>query len=1539
MIARLHYSQDQLEAFLDEQDAEGNAEVYEHLETCEQCQATLEELSAKDFDWSQASSLLGEVDAFDKGSDDAEGIDLAPKTLSFLNATDDANSIGKFGRYEVLEVLGRGGTGIVLRGFDPELSRQSAIKVLAPEFASSSAARKRFSREAKSAAAVIHPNVIDIHTVEVADGLPYLVMPVVEGESLQQRVINEGPLSVLETVRIAIQVAEGLGAAHEQGLVHRDIKPANILLENGVERVQITDFGLARAADDASMTRSGVIAGTPQYMSPEQAHGDEVDHRSDLFSLGSLIYFMLTGRSPFRAETTMGVLNRICSDKPRSLGSINPEIPSWLEDVVCRLLEKDRAMRFTSAAEVADELHPWLAHLQSPSDTPPPLAVSHGRSRLKRIIGRGIDVWRSSKIRFQRLPSWLLAVMAISVVGLSGVMLLELSSGTLRIENNANVDVPIVIRRGEKVVEELTVSSDGLTTKLLAGKYEIEIKDKSAEYELSGNAVTLSWRGNWLATISMTSNDADTSRSAANDSETASSEGYGDGIATGRPLLFWFRGSKGIKIGEEEVARPIHDGMGMTLFEGEGSRRFTLVGPSQKSIECTLMLSQHGHSDWFWQQLENVAVPLSVSLNELRGVEGGEPLTKVVAVSPLSVKPTFVTLSSGPSRTAAETLLAAKQRGEIACVLMIGKSKRADHSEIFDSAAPSVSNTVALVHAVVDGKHCFYPVDSDGSILDTSEYTSADVESYFLIYAQGFQPEIERQSRHYKQPEILEAIALCEYLEPMRDRLGLTEIEIHNDSQGGELQRNFIIGTKDGPRINWGTALGKEKEIEPSAQEKVAQLATWLADRRRVGDALRNGGFLDLRHSKLVDPRNSSFDWDLTEALPETSHGNERDVVARSNGVERSTLANLPAPHESVLSVDLTADKGIRWLFNRATDHRERFPFPMAVYSSYTAEMELINDAEEIVILKMEVLCNERPNEFWNRLADVRIAFHLSSEEFTRVLNGATIRKIAGLKEGEKTVETYELDGRTQPIGNAEPILSFEISPAIVPFSKGWSSKVESVTTKDSATSKPNVVDKVRTKEPTDAKVVAEVRGTAIVLVMDKIASWNDDASLPHCAQSIVDQLETGDALGILVQGETEPVWLWGGEDGVVKLDGQVFHWRKAIEQAELRDVTKWEDTLQRVVDALVDYNAIQTHVILLTDDEIHERDVYAELFKKLRITASVIDVENGLFAGNYSLPHNTNSKYYRTSDELKASDVELILTLETNWAKGEKVDWDSLSDLSSGTIYEYHNNDEGEPALLTTEEDVEEHIRNLVANRQSIGNSEVQLKITHSGSNPFTRRYHVWLNGNQRRSDCVGIHSNGRSKYTHIVTPQFNWYGDALDPSLSQYSQSDPTEPVGWGTLGCILDLKKIGMVNWSVESLDSHAFDQDLWPEGRENVEVTIGEHDGRKVTVVKIKRRNERTADPWVEIRLDPSQGNYPVYLAKGWTDANDDEKKYVVTLQTDWLVRGKYWYPSSLTYEYTCEARGMRDRSEIEILKATFDQDPFPSVFDPLEEELE
>ena len=207
-------------------------------------------------------------------------------TLDFLKPSEDPDVLGCLGQYEITEVIGRGGMGVALKARDTRLDRIVAIKVLAPELASNPTARRRFLREAKAAAAVSHDHVVTVHAVEPGD-LPYLAMEYIDGHSLQQKIDREGPLPVQEILRIGMQTARGLAAAHAQGLIHHDIKPANILLQNGIERVQITDFGLARAIDDVTITRSGEVRGTPHYMSPQQAQGQPTDPRSDLFSLGT----------------------------------------------------------------------------------------------------------------------------------------------------------------------------------------------------------------------------------------------------------------------------------------------------------------------------------------------------------------------------------------------------------------------------------------------------------------------------------------------------------------------------------------------------------------------------------------------------------------------------------------------------------------------------------------------------------------------------------------------------------------------------------------------------------------------------------------------------------------------------------------------------------------------------------------------------------------------------------------------------------------------------------------------------------------------------------------------------------------------------------------------------------------------------------------------------------------------------------------------------------------------------------------------------
>jgi WD40 repeat protein len=290
--------------------------------------------------------------------------------LDFLAPSQRPDSLGRLGHYEVLEIVGKGATGIVLRAFDEKLHRVVAIKALAPALATTGSSRPRFVREAQAAAAVTHDNIINIHAVEDSGPVPYLVMQYIDGLTLQKKLDRAGPLPLQEVLRIGLQVAAGLAAAHAHGLVHRDVKPANILLENGVERVKLTDFGLARAVDDPSLTRSGLIAGTPAYMSPEQANGEHVDPRSDLFSLGSVLYALCTGHAPFRASTTMAVLKRVCDETPRPVREVNAEVPEWLCGLIAKLHAKSPVERYQSAAEVADLLRRHLAHLQQPGMKP-----------------------------------------------------------------------------------------------------------------------------------------------------------------------------------------------------------------------------------------------------------------------------------------------------------------------------------------------------------------------------------------------------------------------------------------------------------------------------------------------------------------------------------------------------------------------------------------------------------------------------------------------------------------------------------------------------------------------------------------------------------------------------------------------------------------------------------------------------------------------------------------------------------------------------------------------------------------------------------------------------------------------------------------------------------------------------------------------------------------------------------------------------------------------------------------------------------------
>lgn len=378
-----------IDAFLADDIMPDDHEVAEQLEVCSGCRDYFDRQAATPKYWKEARQYLQPTE-FDAASSvvctAGHSVDPVDRSLSvkavvdLLAPSDDPDSLGRLGSYEVTGVIGVGGMGVVLKAVDMSLDRVVAIKVLAPYLADSETARSRFAREAKAAAAVLHPNVIPIHGVSIDAPIPFLVMSYIRGGSLQRRLERDGPLPTLEILRIGSQVASGLAAAHEKGLIHRDIKPANILLEDGVERVTITDFGLARAVDDASVTRVGTIAGTPKYMSPEQVRGESLDHRSDLFSLGTVLYELACGQPPFQSDSSYGVMRSITDSTAPPLAQQNSEVPPWLCQVIAKLMQNDKSSRFDFASEVSCLLDACLSHLQEPTSAELPVSLLSAES-------------------------------------------------------------------------------------------------------------------------------------------------------------------------------------------------------------------------------------------------------------------------------------------------------------------------------------------------------------------------------------------------------------------------------------------------------------------------------------------------------------------------------------------------------------------------------------------------------------------------------------------------------------------------------------------------------------------------------------------------------------------------------------------------------------------------------------------------------------------------------------------------------------------------------------------------------------------------------------------------------------------------------------------------------------------------------------------------------------------------------------------------------------------------------------------------------
>ncbi|MEO1617784.1 MAG: serine/threonine-protein kinase [Planctomycetota bacterium] len=340
----------------------------------------------------------------------------SPVAMPFLAKSDDPAYIGRLHHFEISRVLGRGGMGIVFEAFDTHLQRTVAIKVLNPEYAKNDVARQRFCREGRAAAAISHENVVAMHQVAREDEgkVAFLVMQFIDGETLETILSHDEPLPTEVAAKYSMQIAAGLAAAHERDMVHRDIKPANILIEKSTDRVKLTDFGLARATDDVKLTKTGMVTGTPLYMSPEQATGATANERSDLFSLGAVMYELLTGKSAFGAPSIVGVMKRIMDESPTAPAKLNPKVPASLSELTMALLEKTPSRRPESAEFVAETLAEIVAGYGpiSPLEAP---SIGNKSTSKRRLSGTHRLVSQSTLV-----TSWVVGMVGIASLLLAG---------------------------------------------------------------------------------------------------------------------------------------------------------------------------------------------------------------------------------------------------------------------------------------------------------------------------------------------------------------------------------------------------------------------------------------------------------------------------------------------------------------------------------------------------------------------------------------------------------------------------------------------------------------------------------------------------------------------------------------------------------------------------------------------------------------------------------------------------------------------------------------------------------------------------------------------------------------------------------------------------------------------------------------------------------------------------------------------------------------------------------------------------------------
>jgi tetratricopeptide (TPR) repeat protein len=494
-----------LRADLPDEDASG---IDCHLAQCDSCASSIHEISSEDplikaLQRGPCDPTERRVDTLAEGFCRAlpgllppgpalETTDLAPapctpdgpgrgvteEVFDFLAPPEGPGEIGRLGPYRVTGPIGAGGMGIVFRAEDPLLGRPVALKVMKRSLSAGAAARRRFLREAQAIAALEHDHVVAIYQAGEDRGVLFLAMPLLQGETLADRLRREGVLPLPEVLRVAREVAEGLDVAHRRGLVHRDIKPANLWLEGGRGRVKILDFGLSRSLEpEADSSYSGQIAGTPHYMSPEQARGSSITPLCDLFSLGCVLYHMTTGRVPFDGPDTLAVLTALAVATPEPPEKLNPGLPPAVSALITSLLARDPSARPGSARAVVEAIEA-IERAPSPAATP---------RRRRPAIGLALLV----------------------VLGLCGagaafgpqVVRIFTDKGQLVIETS-DPGVRVEVKRGGQLVTIVDRAS-GRHVDLHAGEYDLELSEGKDGLRLSTRHFALTRGGREVVRVTM----------------------------------------------------------------------------------------------------------------------------------------------------------------------------------------------------------------------------------------------------------------------------------------------------------------------------------------------------------------------------------------------------------------------------------------------------------------------------------------------------------------------------------------------------------------------------------------------------------------------------------------------------------------------------------------------------------------------------------------------------------------------------------------------------------------------------------------------------------------------------------------------------------------------------------------------------------------------------------------------------------------------------------------------------------------------------